>query len=620
VKVFISWSGAPARDFALFLRTWLRQVVQALEPFMSEEDIAKGSRNIPEMSQELRNVSFGIVVVTRDTVLAPWVNFEAGAISKNLDTARLVPLLLDVAKTEVVGPLAQFQAVDANDHADVIRMFQEINKWLARPLEPDVLLPAVQSRLHQFDIAVDAYRARAAPQGMAAAVRADRDLLEEIVLILRGLRSTQVNVPLPVAPPPGWMAQLRWLDQNLASGQFEHGGLQTAARRTDRADFRATRSATAMTGLLNLDPAVVATARRLAARATEPVIALAHAHTTVAVERATLRLAGITGADSGHRAGDVPWVNRVVDTVREHCGLAGGAALPVFHALREHNFASLTELAEATLAGQVRYTVPTGRDADRAEKAARTAIAHGIRTIDRNRARRDELVATLGDPPTRPWIYLIVATGDIDEDVVQAAKRGPRGRGRDRGDPLHRTVPFGLPTGGRDAPRVRRHLRHAGELPDHAGRAGRRVARTGPVRAVDELRVRAVHAGDRGAGRPAAAGHDAQRLDVRDPVPRHQPDPHLRGPALLPAGARPRRHHHQHRRGQLPHHRRRRGRRAHRDGVAVAQRAFRARGRPARRACWAWGTRSRSTRTCPTRSAWKLSHALLARELFRTRR
>jgi beta-lysine 5,6-aminomutase alpha subunit len=173
-------------------------------------------------------------------------------------------------------------------------------------------------------------------------------------------------------------------------------------------------------GLLGLDPDVVAAARRLAAVATEPVIAMARAHTTVAVERATLRLAGLAGADTAHEAGDVPWVNRVVDTVREQCGLEHGVALPVFHAMRAHDVGSLTELAEATAAGQVRYTIPEGPDAERAERAARAAIGEGVATIDGNRARRAELVATLGDPPRRPWIYLIVATGDIDEDVVQA--------------------------------------------------------------------------------------------------------------------------------------------------------------------------------------------------------
>ncbi|MCE7004161.1 lysine 5,6-aminomutase subunit alpha [Kibdelosporangium philippinense] len=182
-----------------------------------------------------------------------------------------------------------------------------------------------------------------------------------------------------------------------------------------------------MGDLLNLDPSVVAKARQLAARASEPVIALAKAHTTVAVERATLRLAGITGADTAHRAGDVPWVNRVVDTIRDHCGLEQGSVLPAFHALREHDLASLTELAEATAAGQIQYKVPTGRDAERAYKLARTAVGKGMRTVDRNRAQRDKLIAKFGDPAQRPWIYLIVATGDIDEDVVQAGNAARAG-------------------------------------------------------------------------------------------------------------------------------------------------------------------------------------------------
>ena len=151
-------------------------------------------------------------------------------------------------------------------------------------------------------------------------------------------------------------------------------------------------------GVLGLDPAVVATARRLAARATEPVIALARSHTTVAVERATLRLAGMTGADTAYPARDVPWVNRVVDAVRDQCGLAHGVVLPVFHALREHELGTLTELAEATAAGQIRYSLPEGRAVTVAARTARTAVAHGLRRIDRNRERRAHLIAAR--PPT----------------------------------------------------------------------------------------------------------------------------------------------------------------------------------------------------------------------------
>ena len=49
--------------------------------------------------------------------------------------------------------------------------------------------------------------------------------------------------------------------------------------------------------LLHLDPATVRHARSLARKAGAPVVRLAKAHTTVSVERAVLRLAGLEGAD-----------------------------------------------------------------------------------------------------------------------------------------------------------------------------------------------------------------------------------------------------------------------------------------------------------------------------------
>jgi beta-lysine 5,6-aminomutase alpha subunit len=194
---------------------------------------------------------------------------------------------------------------------------------------------------------------------------------------------------------------------------------------------------------LQLDPATVARARQLAAHAAAPVIALARSRSTVSVERATLRLAGLAGADTATSGdtgdtgdselggsgsgGAMPWVNRVVDTIAGQCGLEHGACLPAFHAMAEYDLASLTELAEATAAGKVRFRVPQRRERRSATAAARRATAAGLRRIDRSRRDRDRLVRKLGDPAQRPWIYLIVATGDIDEDVVQACQAARAG-------------------------------------------------------------------------------------------------------------------------------------------------------------------------------------------------
>jgi beta-lysine 5,6-aminomutase alpha subunit len=182
---------------------------------------------------------------------------------------------------------------------------------------------------------------------------------------------------------------------------------------------------------LDLDPQMVRRARALAERAGQPVVDLARSHTTVAVERAVLRLAGITGADPD----GIPWVNRLVDAVANDVGLGSGVALPVWHALAREGLAAepavaatgatssesgLTLLAQKAAAGSVRFSPPTGRDVTGARRAARRAVGAGIKRIDRRRAERERLVRRHGDPKQRPWIYLIVATGDIYEDIPQA--------------------------------------------------------------------------------------------------------------------------------------------------------------------------------------------------------
>jgi hypothetical protein len=43
-------------------------------------------------------------------VNSPWVLFEAGALTKSLDTSKVIPLLLDLEFSDISGPLAQFQA------------------------------------------------------------------------------------------------------------------------------------------------------------------------------------------------------------------------------------------------------------------------------------------------------------------------------------------------------------------------------------------------------------------------------------------------------------------------------------------------------------------------------
>src|SRR3954452_18549709 len=151
-------------------------------------------------------------------------------------------------------------------------------------------------------------------------------------------------------------------------------------------------------GKLDLDPATIRQARSLARKVGRPIVQIAQQHTTVSVERATLRLAGLEGAD----AEGTPWVNRLVDVVRADVGLEHGVALPIWDELRRSEGAALRELAEKASAGSVTFRLPEGRDAQGARTAAARAVGAGVKRIDRRRTERERLIARVGDAPATP--------------------------------------------------------------------------------------------------------------------------------------------------------------------------------------------------------------------------
>jgi beta-lysine 5,6-aminomutase alpha subunit len=164
-------------------------------------------------------------------------------------------------------------------------------------------------------------------------------------------------------------------------------------------------------GRLELDPVTVRRARTLARKVGRPIVRLARQHTTVSVERATLRMAGLAGADPD----GTPWANRLLDAVRGDVALVRGEA------------EDLVTLAQKASAGSVRFRLPEGRDATRARSAARRAVGAGVRRIDARRRERERMIKRHGDAPRQPWIYLIVATGDIYEDIPQAQQAAREG-------------------------------------------------------------------------------------------------------------------------------------------------------------------------------------------------
>lgn len=127
MKVFISWSGNKSHKVGLIFRDWLPSVIQNLEPYVSSEDIDKGARWSTDIAKELEDSTFGILCVTKENLHAPWLSFEAGALSKTMDKAFVSPFLFDIKRSEVNGPILQFQSTIFNKE-DIKKLVYTLNK------------------------------------------------------------------------------------------------------------------------------------------------------------------------------------------------------------------------------------------------------------------------------------------------------------------------------------------------------------------------------------------------------------------------------------------------------------------------------------------------------------
>ena len=110
MRVFISWSGTKSEAVAKHLRDWLPNVLQSIDPYFTPSDVEKGARWSSEISLELSQSKIGILCITRDSMNSPWLVFEAGALSKELEDAHVCPIVFGIEPSDIIQPMAQFQA------------------------------------------------------------------------------------------------------------------------------------------------------------------------------------------------------------------------------------------------------------------------------------------------------------------------------------------------------------------------------------------------------------------------------------------------------------------------------------------------------------------------------
>lgn len=183
-KVFISWSGDLSNQLAEAVRQWLPGVLQFVKPYFTPSDIEKGTKWASDIAGELESSDIGIICLTEDNLNKPWILFESGALSKNLETSRVCTLLFGIDSTDLKGPLTTFQTTKF-EKTDFKKLVKSINKTGGDNKLEDTVLDEVfdmwwgklESQIHSI----------LEGQGGAeeAQHRSERDMLEEILELSR---------------------------------------------------------------------------------------------------------------------------------------------------------------------------------------------------------------------------------------------------------------------------------------------------------------------------------------------------------------------------------------------------------------------------------------------------
>jgi len=132
--IIVSWSGKLSHEIAKNFAECLDLVIGRQIGVFISDDIDMGSRWREELDEKLEQCKFGILIITKDNMNSPWLNFEAGAISKCVSKSKIVPILFDAEPSMLPSTFSTFQAIRYKKE-DLQNLFSFFNDKLNRPIK-----------------------------------------------------------------------------------------------------------------------------------------------------------------------------------------------------------------------------------------------------------------------------------------------------------------------------------------------------------------------------------------------------------------------------------------------------------------------------------------------------
>ena len=172
---------------------------------------------------------------------------------------------------------------------------------------------------------------------------------------------------------------------------------------------------------LNIDSSKIHKLRDIATNIADEIQVFIDQHSSVSVERAVLRLFGVSGVDED----GTPIPNVVVSFAKENDLLQDGIS-KFFFASMIHTGRDVQTTAEIISQGKLNPLDLKKISANEVLKIEQKLTKDAINILDQTCKKKKEKIHKYSNPPS-PWKYLIVATGNIYEDRIQAASAASEG-------------------------------------------------------------------------------------------------------------------------------------------------------------------------------------------------
>ena len=190
MTVFLSWSGEQSHAVARAFHDWLPRVIQVSAPWLSSEDISKGSSWPDDLQNALQTSGgVGVFFVTAEALRSQWLLFEAGRVA-GLGHRRVCVVRVGLDRLD--PPLGLFQGTSL-EREDLLKLVRDLNEVIGAKVQESHLKDAFDWAWPKLEGEIKAALAMTPPPPPSKK-KADPSPVDVSEVILAGLTRIEARV------------------------------------------------------------------------------------------------------------------------------------------------------------------------------------------------------------------------------------------------------------------------------------------------------------------------------------------------------------------------------------------------------------------------------------------